>query len=140
MTQPKSDMRCKNHPEFDPYNKNAFKVFHSFRDCSVCCGLKYGADPIYHRCGENLASSIDIWWAKTKTGPLNLEQLGHIRFTLSFYWYHNEETLSYYIDSETMVIYFKEKPENMRRLIELQKEYGFEIHTRGFWRNWKKYG
>jgi hypothetical protein len=93
-------MRCKKHPSFNP--KGDFEG--ESLDCGVCCGLHYGAQPIGHFGGEFNADKREIDRAKTKIGPLNLEQFGHVRFSLAFDSHHDDGP-SWYVDEKTKTIY-----------------------------------
>ena len=115
--------RCKKHPKYNPKNElNGDSV-----NCMVCNGLHSGSRPIGDFSGEYEADKSDINRAKTKIGPLSLEQFGHIRFDFGFD-YHQDDGPSWHADRKTKMIYLDEElsPQTQKKL---SKKYKCKVNS-----------
>jgi len=120
-------VQCKEHPEFDPYNESQFKQ-EKYYKCMTCCGLYYGTKHIGHYPGEHVTNKSDKANATTRLGPMNLEQFGHVRYSLG-YDFRMSDGPSWCADEKSRTIYFDRKLDKplQERLI---KESGCEIIQR----------
>lgn len=117
-TGTKKSTRCKKHPNYNPFDILQNEKFN--KDCETCYNLHYGAKRIGHFSGEFNADSHDISNARTKIGPLNLEQLGIIRYSLGWDYHFEDVAPMWYIDEKTSIIYLNEKL-NDNRIQEFRK-------------------
>ncbi len=98
------NMRCGEHPEFDPFDRNQKPDSR----CHTCCRMHNGARPAGDFSGEYTARESSIDNAKVKIGPMNLAQFGRIRYDLG--WdYHFSDAPYWYVDCDRMIIYLDEK-------------------------------
>lgn len=127
MADTKEGCFCKIHPKFNPKQKD---ISGENAKCLTCCHLHNGARCIGYFTGEHDASAYDIDRAKIKIGPLNLTQMGQVRFALG--WdYHFSDGPSFHVDKKTMTVYLDEEPYGSR-IDEFQKEHGCLIYTRTY--------
>ncbi len=121
------NMRCDQHPEFDPYDRNQKPDSR----CRTCCRMRNGARPAGDFNGEYTARESSVDNAKVKIGPMNLAQFGRIRYDLGLD-YHFSDGPSWYVDCDKMTIYLDEKLRKAR--FEEFKEMGCSISAR----EWKQ--
>ena len=121
------NMRCGEHPEFDPFDRNQ----EPDSRCRTCCRMHNGARPAGDFSGEYTARESGIDNAKVKIGPMNLAQFGRIRYDLGWDYYFNDGP-SWYVDCDRMTIYLDEKLRK-ERFKEI-KEMGCPISAR----EWKE--
>jgi hypothetical protein len=127
MGKKKEEMRCKDHPEFDPRDKS--QQGRENKECPVCCALHHGVEYIGSYGGEHKASKHHIDRAKIKIGPMNLEQFGHVRFALGWDYHFEDSAPSWYVDEEAMTIYLSDGLDN-KRIEEFRDEYKCKVFSR----------
>ncbi|HMB66082.1 MAG TPA: hypothetical protein VKO42_04350 [Patescibacteria group bacterium] len=104
----KKGFYCEKHPEFDPCDPLSKEGLDEEKGliCRCCSNLRDGVKPIGYFGGEHKADPLNIWKAKTKIGPLTLEQLGKVRLELGWdYHFDLNGAPSWLLDKESMVVY-----------------------------------
>jgi hypothetical protein len=132
MSKETKEMRCPEHPEFDPRNQSQWSdLTKNYQRCSVCHGLHYGLLPIGHHNGEYKLDSNEEDLAKIKIGPMAIDQFGYVRGMLASS-YSRDDGPMWFVDQETMTIYLRGADRSLIR--DIKKRLGCVVYVRV----WKK--
>ncbi|KKS30777.1 MAG: hypothetical protein UU89_C0003G0013 [Parcubacteria group bacterium GW2011_GWC2_42_11] len=95
--------RCPVHPKYNPFDRKNREQFN--HTCNTCVCLFYATECVGKFSGEHEENGEGAQNAQYRIGPLSLEQLGCIRYSLGFSYYHEVMEGTYRTDLVNRIIY-----------------------------------